>query len=261
MRRTFNQIFFLLATSLLSLSSEAQIKDTLINTYFLSNAYTIDSLQDPCFENILKRIYAVKKITGYADSIGTSSYNLALSKKRADAVAQLLEKMDVPCGEVSYKGKDHFNDPLLWKNRRVEIHAVLRDYAFVKAEPASQIVASISLDNIYFVPDMARITDASLPYLEALAKLLKSSYKTEFFDIVGHVNYQSHKDSVQLRDLFMLSERRARAVYQYLADQGIAKERMHYKGLGNAQPVIAYPQDEEQKKKNMRVQVIVIKPQ
>ncbi len=114
MRYTYLQILFLLVTSLIGLSSEAQIKDTLINAYFFSNAYNIDSLQDHAIENIIKRVYAVKQITGYADSIGTNTYNLALSKKRAESVAQLLEKMDLPCGAIFYNGKDHFDDAVLW---------------------------------------------------------------------------------------------------------------------------------------------------
>ncbi|HVG13586.1 MAG TPA: OmpA family protein, partial [Chitinophagaceae bacterium] len=119
-------------------------------------------------------------------------------------------------------------------------------------------VSNIYLDHVYFLPDKPVITYESLTDIEELAKNLKT-YTTETFEIIGHINYQSRFDSTHLTDLYQLSELRAKAVYESLVESGIPKSRMTYRGVGNAQPVYPSPENDDQRKKNMRVQVIIIK--
>ncbi|MFL5787234.1 MAG: OmpA family protein, partial [Flavisolibacter sp.] len=146
--------------------------------------------------------------------------------------------------------------PDLAKNRKVEIVASIPIPAAISSD--NKIINSFNLDNIYFLPDRAIVTDESIPYINELANRLKT-YKTEYFEIIGHVNYQSKKDSSQLQDLYLLSERRAKKIYDMLIEKGIPSSRMTYKGVGNSQPIYPNPINEDEKRKNMRLEVIILK--
>lgn len=65
----------------------------------------------------------LKKVTieGYASRPGTPSYNLNLSRNRAEAVRQYLIEQGLPDEIFSIKalGEEHAHDPLEWKNRKV----------------------------------------------------------------------------------------------------------------------------------------------
>lgn len=74
--------------------------------------------------------FARFNVTGHADSSGATSYNLAISERRANAVASLLEGAGVPRSDVTITGRgeadlkiataDGVREPM---NRRVEISA------------------------------------------------------------------------------------------------------------------------------------------
>jgi OOP family OmpA-OmpF porin len=67
-------------------------------------------------------------LTGHTDTVGTETYNMALSLRRADAVKAVLISLGVPADEISVVGKGKM-EPLIQtgddvrepKNRRVEI--------------------------------------------------------------------------------------------------------------------------------------------
>lgn len=77
------------------------------------------------------------------------------------------------------------------------------------------------------------------------------------FEIIGHVNYQSKRDPAYLKDLYELSTNRAKVIYELLLEKGIRAERMSYRGVGNSEPVFRDPKNEEEKRKNMRVEIII----
>lgn len=244
---------------LVEMAGITQEKDTTVTLYFPVNSYIIDSEQKKQLVDLLSSGLTLKNITGYADTTGSISYNRKLSEKRAITVALLcgLSKNQLQKA-VSFKGEEHEQSPELYKNRRVEITATIKEKQLIKPS-APSVIESLNIDNIYFLPDQAIITEESLPYVNELAQLLKKNYKTEHFEIIGHVNYQSNKDSSQLQDLYWLSERRAKTIYLLLIKYGIPAERMTYKGVGNSQPLIKNPINDDEKRRNMRVQVQILR--
>ena len=241
----------------LSLDSFSQIsRDTSINLYFETNSIKLDSHQIKKLKDFSSSFH-INSIIGYADTNGTQVYNLHLSRKRAIEVYKALSEQSelIDQNVLTYLGESS-EEPDLWQNRRVKLIANIINN---KSKSEDQvIVRSFDLDYIYFVPDQAIVTQESIPYVKELAGILKS-YTTETFEIIGHINYQSRFDSSHLADLYQLSKRRAKAIYDYLVSYGISPTRMTFRGVGNSQPIYSSPINDEQRRKNMRVQIIVRK--
>jgi outer membrane protein OmpA-like peptidoglycan-associated protein len=110
----------------------------------------------------------------------------------------------------------------------------------------------IVLENIFFKSGSSEILPASEPELSRWIKTL-----LEFPEIT--IEIRGHTDDVgEMEYNQQLSEARAKAVYDYLGQRGIAPERLAYKGFGEARP-IADNQTEEGRRKNRRTEFIVIR--
>ncbi|HUR10022.1 MAG TPA: OmpA family protein [Flavitalea sp.] len=256
----YRNALLILLNSVLYLNCFSQ-SDTTLNFYFETNSYTLDTIQ----YNRLVRFaadYQIKLIVGYADSNGTTSYNYSLSKKRAYAVYSAVNNKELidDSKVILVKGESTENLEL-WKNRRVQItgHQVpVKELSRDTMIRSDNVIRVYNLEYVYFIPDEAIVTQESISYIKQLAEILKT-YKTETFEIVGHINYQSRFDSTHLTDIYKLSERRAKAIYDYLVEYGIPATRMTKKGVGNSQPIFPSPRNDEERKKNMRVQIIIKK--
>lgn len=251
----FRQISCVAFTFFLYSGSFAQLKkDTTFTLYFEINRAVIDTTQSSRLLAFAAGINAVTSITGYADSTGPAMYNHMLSQKRAEAVYTFL-KPHIRLDENAIRAMgEQSSEPELWQNRRVVITGVSTQFD----ETAKHLVdtaQNVELENVYFVPDHAIVTGESLPYIQQLANRLK--HITGKFEIIGHINYQSRFDSSHLTDLYALSEQRAKVVYDYLVQYGVPAARLSYRGVGNSMPVYAEPLNDEQKRKNMRVQLII----
>lgn len=90
---------------------------------------------------------------------------------------------------------------------------------------------TIVLKNVFFETGKADLKKESLVELNKLLLLLKENPRMR-------IEIRGHTDNVGAdTDNQNLSERRAKAVRDYLATQGIATERLGFKGLGETQPL------------------------
>lgn len=97
------------------------------------------STMNTLYKDAKKAVQAWYHITGHADRSGTDAYNMALSKRRADAVRAKLIKMGVPANNITtdFKGereplvqtKDGVREP---QNRRAEIRLTVEEIKGVK---------------------------------------------------------------------------------------------------------------------------------
>ncbi|HSF89544.1 MAG TPA: OmpA family protein [Saprospiraceae bacterium] len=109
----------------------------------------------------------------------------------------------------------------------------------------------IVLQNIFFETGSAELLPTSDPELNKLLWALRKN-TTMNIEIRGHTDSEGDDKSNQV-----LSEARAKAVYQYLVGRGIEATRLSYKGFGETQP-IADNKTAEGRKQNRRTEFKVI---
>ncbi|MEZ5040748.1 MAG: OmpA family protein [Saprospiraceae bacterium] len=120
-------------------------------------------------------------------------------------------------------------------------------------KPSAENKASqpIILHNVFFESGSAQLLNSSQNELEKLYQLLQSQSKLSI-QINGHTdNVGSEADNLRL------SEDRAKAVYQWLIDKGVAAERLQFKGFGESQPIDSND-TEEGRQKNRRTEFVVL---
>ncbi len=103
-------------------------------------------------------------------------------------------------------------------------------------------------DTIHFGADAAVIRAVSFPTLNEVARLIRSAREVTGVDIQGHTDAQGAPGTN-----LALSEKRAKAVRQYLLSQGIKPTLLHAEGFGHTRP-IADNGTEEGRAANRRVE-------
>ncbi|MCW3084411.1 MAG: hypothetical protein JWP12_1777 [Bacteroidetes bacterium] len=118
--------------------------------------------------------------------------------------------------------------------------------------PAKLLAAPVILENVLFESNKTILLKESGTALDKLVELLQKN-KSMTIEIRGHTDNTGDEKTNQ-----KLSEARAKKVVDYLVSKKIEKERLSYKGFGSTQPV-ASNDNEEGKKKNRRVEFLVVK--
>lgn len=143
----------------------------------------------------------------------------------------------------------------LFYSQSYEFKEVSKPDAPIFLEIALEPVAegsSFVLNNIYFETNSSTLLPESKPELEKLTTLLTENPGLSI-EIEGHTDNTGTESHNQL-----LSENRAKAVYDYLITAGIGKSRLSWKGYGFSRPV-AGNESEEGKQKNRRTEVKILK--
>ena len=205
-------------------------------------------------------------IKGFSDTTGSKSFNMELSRKRAKAVFHYLNSQHHSDSiNIEYFGEQHVPDNDMFYNRRVEIwfKTDSSHERLIHKENKSDSVSVIEkyeISNIYFIPDQPIVEPASFFAVDDAAKYLKHFAGCKF-EIVGHVNYILPPSVINnpkaMEPVQRLSEERAKAIYDLLIERGIPFQSMTFKGVGNSQMVFKNPKNDEEKRKNMRVEILI----
>jgi outer membrane protein OmpA-like peptidoglycan-associated protein len=107
---------------------------------------------------------------------------------------------------------------------------------------------AIQLKNIFFDVDKFDLKPESKTELDKLVNFLTKN-KTIKIEISGHTDSDGNKKANQL-----LSQNRAKAVYDYAVNAGIVAARLSYKGYGDAKPLVPNTTPEN-KAKNRRTEI------
>lgn len=219
-------------------------------------------------------------IYGYADYLGTEVPNQELSEKRALIVRNYLQEKGVGSqwilstmgmGQRAAKLPGEKGNPF---NRRAEIfikrtlpqsipeeqkkekqpQKPMFDLASVKAEE------TIVLEQIHFYESMHKIMPASAPVLQELLRVMRDNPTLEI-QIEGHICCVTGlPDAMDIETGNLdLSYQRAKMVRDYLVKNGIAPARLRYIGLGHSKPIVPVELTEQDRIKNRRVAIRILK--
>jgi outer membrane protein OmpA-like peptidoglycan-associated protein len=123
-----------------------------------------------------------------------------------------------------------------------------------------KIKRKVSFDKIHFYGNQAKFLPSAGPHLREVLRLAKSK-DIAAIEIVGHVNYPYHynqNDTNMIKYNFQLSFNRAKAVYNYLVDNGINGDIITYKGVSNTEMLYPNAIREQEMSKNRRVEVLIL---
>jgi outer membrane protein OmpA-like peptidoglycan-associated protein len=241
---------------------------------------------------LIKELTDQHKITlkGYCDTIGSLAYNDRLAQQRVFAVHNYLLNIGLPKNVfelVKGYGKrmpvnPNMTDEERRLNRRVDISIPLEEIPPPPPVPEPPVVEPpvdtvkdftssnidsvkqgdvLRLKNINFYGGRHTFLPQSIPALNELLDVMKK-YPTLEIEIQGHIccRIGSGVDGADFDSGDeQLSVNRARAVYYFLADNGISKRRMTYRGFAALYPLINPERSETDRTLNRRVEIKITK--
>lgn len=248
-----------------SMHTEAQNK---VNLYFENNSTILSGENKLKIDSLLgtvKTRIVSATVTGHCDSIGTEEYNQKLSEARAKSVSDYIKSKKVVCDSIITEGKGekqpwrHGKESYL--NRRTEIEIVvaaekpvqekLREQSQLEKDIEKATIGDlITLKNIEFYGGMdIPLPESAQPLYDLLMTMRNNP--TLVISIEGHICCSASDEE-------NLSERRAKAIYDYLVAKGIGTERLSYIGYGHSKP-LTMERDEDERRANRRVEIRVIR--
>lgn len=197
---------------------------------------------------------SILKIYGYTDAVGSAEDNQDLSERRAAYVYGKLKEAGLDLASVHEQGfgeNEAGTDEEDSQLRRVDIYYSKQATQLTQAVLTSKVGDKLRLPNLYFYNHSDEVVPESKPVLKELLKVMQDNPKLKI-EIQGHV-------CCQKVDITSVSTQRAKAVYKYLVESGIAKERLSYKGFGSKSPIYKLPEKNEQERNaNRRVEIQII---
>ena len=209
-------------------------KIDIANIYYEHNKSNVDENNSPGLKEILEVLidqpYIRVEIGAHTDANGAANYNLELSKKRAQAVKNYLVKKGIPAARLVAKGygeaqllnrcKDGVkcSDEEHAENRRTEFKVI--------GQQGHKVGDIIQVAAINYQKNSVKFDMNNSAGLQEILKLLKENANLKV-EVRSHTDAKG-SDSYNLE----ISEKRAKAVYDYLVENGIAANRLTYKGYG-----------------------------
>lgn len=135
--------------------------------------------------------------------------------------------------------------------QKKELEATLPDQTTVETINNGEALKVTFDSGILFATNSSTLSAASMSALRNFATSLKANPDTDI-RIIGYTDNTGKVDYNQL-----LSEKRAKSVYDYLMQQGISSDRMVYEGRGVHDP-IASNDTPEGRALNRRVEIIIL---
>lgn len=108
-------------------------------------------------------------------------------------------------------------------------------------------------DMVEFRVDTNIILEHSKPTLREVARIINDNAS------IGHVVIEGHASQEgSYEHNYKLSESRARAIFEFLFEQGVHPTRISYRGMGEVQPLVE-GEDEESLQQNRRVEFHIVR--
>ena len=109
----------------------------------------------------------------------------------------------------------------------------LKDNEALRAESAKRKTSVVASTALFFNLNSARLLDRAKSSMQILAETIAAAPKDQVFTLVGHADDETGSPEYNQK----LSEKRAKAVYDYLVEQGVNKDQLTWKGVGSSQNI------------------------
>ncbi len=182
--------------------------------------------------------------------VGMGGSDLFLARKQADGAWGAPENLGYPIntfgdesslivnaeGNMAYFSSDQYGGMGKQDLYCFELPQAARPQEVVYKETSDTLTTlavgeSITLDNIFFETGKWVLIESSKVELDRVAELLQQHGNL-------HIEVGGHTDNVgNDADNQRLSQQRAKTVYDYLVQRGVAAARLSYKGYGESRPV------------------------
>lgn len=202
--------------------------------FYKPNAANVDEKSPGLLQlfNILNSHKHVRlEIAAHTDAVGDDNYNLELSQRRADELKGYLVNKGIASDRLQAKGygetqiKNRCKDGVRCSDAE---HAVNRRTEFkVIGHIGFKVGDVIKVDHIFYEMNKDVLDMKKSKGLQEIIHILKNN--------IISVEIRSHTDAKGTAEHNQaLSERRAKAVYDYLIANGVNKHRLKYKGYGES---------------------------
>ncbi len=251
---------FLLLFSVFLYSQEQQFQVFFDFDISETNTASTDKLQQWIQNNPTA---VVEKVYGYCDSVGSLEYNDVLSLKRANYVLEKLKGNNINISdkaEVKGYGERFSQTGIASANRKTVVYYTIpikKEEQVVKESLTDQAKNlktgdKLTLKNLNFYNRSGVIVPSSEPILKELLSIMVERPDLKI-EIQGHICCQLGTDLENIATI------RARAIYNYLLENGISKNRLQYKGFGSSRPIHKIPEKNEQERdENRRVEIVIL---
>ena len=150
-----------------------------------------------------------------------------------------------PKQEVFYPEKLVFDNPNGTKSE------FKLDTAFMKKVGEAKAGEKLKIENLNFVINTFAVVPESRGKMYELLLVLQKNPSLKI-EIQGHL-------CCMPVDRLDLSTQRAKAIYNFLLNHDIQKDRLSYKGFGSSQPIYTLPEkDEQERAANRRVEILIV---
>jgi len=225
--------------------------------YYENAAYELTEVHQQLLDSIVSNSISEKidiHIKGYTNTVGSSDYNLELSRRRAENVKSKLRMFTIISsmgyGELEDEAAVHRRVDILIHNKtdHIVIEGEVIEAPTIQQTKTSilqlsndpQIGDKVILEGIMFYADRDVIMDESREPLEELVRFLERNTEVHF-KLIGHICCGDK--TLPAMDLMNvrtgkrnLSEARAQSVHNFLVKRGINKKRIRYVGMAYGYP-------------------------
>ncbi len=210
----------------------------LINTFRVSKALDINLELKGVLSAGRDMSYCVAEIGGkmgqvYSATLGLAyrfnkrDWDKAYSQQEVDGYLAAIAALEAGLADA------HRNEGKLAERlaaQKAALDKALKDLEDCKNKKPATVNASTAL---FFNFDSYRLLDRTKSSMQLLAETIAAAPKDQVFTIVGHADAKTGSPEYNQK----LSEKRAKAVYDYLVEQGVNKDQLTWKGVGSSQNI------------------------
>ncbi|MBR4995600.1 MAG: OmpA family protein [Alistipes sp.] len=155
------------------------------------------------------KAYSQEEVDGYLAAIAALEAGLADAHRNAGKLAERLAAQKAATDQA------------------------LKDNEALRAELAKRKNSVVSSTALFFNLNSARLLDRAKSSMQILAETIAAAPKDQVFTLVGHADDETGSPEYNQK----LSEKRAKAVYDYLVENGVNKDQLTWKGVGSSQNI------------------------